>query len=240
MTAANSRSPMAPLAQRVVLVFLLGLFLIGAAPGYLKGQWNWQKTPNVTVLKQLGNLQNQGITLPGWTRAEPIDLQVGGHEWVLSQFTAESGGLAPAGTPALVLMRSQLANTDMPQIDWTDIKGQFQWVEDDIRHLTWTADTPQGPQKIEARFVRGWKTGQVYAALQWYAWPDGGSPEPGDWFWRDRVAQVRGQRVPWVAVAVLLPLQQTGDLDAVQSLAEAVGSQVQQAIATATWPKSTP
>lgn len=234
MTTANRRSRALPLAQIVVLLVLVGLFLLGSASGYLKGQWSWQKAPEVSVLKQLGNLKNRGIELPGWSIIEQNDeLGIGGHAWHAMRFKATESSQMPETFNPVVFLRPQLASVDMPQVDWTDMQGHFGWNEDDVRRISWTVDGTNGTSEIEARLVRGWQPGNIYAALEWYAWPGGGSPEPGDWFWRDRSAQWQGQRVPWVAATVLLPMPPGAELDQMQPLAEKMGGQVQQAIEAA-------
>ncbi|NJR68983.1 MAG: cyanoexosortase B system-associated protein [Synechococcales cyanobacterium CRU_2_2] len=236
MTLANRRPAALPLPQLVVLLLLLGLLLFGTASSYLRGQWSWQKAPEVSALKQLGNLQKRGLELPGWSVVEKIDaFPIGGHSWVAKQLQATgsspiSANPLPANFQPWVLLRAQLASHDMPQMDWTDIQGQFRWSEDDVRRISLT--TPSGSQ-IEARFARGWQPGGAYAVVEWYAWPGGGSPEPGDWFWRDRAAQLKGNRVPWVAAAVLMPMPPGAELDSMQPLAEAMLNQVQAGIEAA-------
>ncbi|NJK39325.1 MAG: cyanoexosortase B system-associated protein [Oscillatoriales cyanobacterium SM2_3_0] len=71
---------------------------------------------------------------------------------------------------------------------------------------------------------------QTYAVLEWYAWPSGGSPAPSHWFIADRKAQLSGNRAPWVAVGVLIPIKPLGNIEEAQSLAQSLGEEVQTAL----------
>ncbi|HEY9663536.1 MAG TPA: cyanoexosortase B system-associated protein, partial [Allocoleopsis sp.] len=84
------------------------------------------------------------------------------------------------------------------------------------------------PISVSARFFRGWNQEHTYAVVQWYAWSNGGSPAPMDWFWVDQQSQWRDhQHTPWVAVSLLLPLPPLGDLETVQAQAISLGQVVQ-------------
>jgi len=67
--------------------------------------------------------------------------------------------------------------------------------------------------------------------LQWYAWTTAGSPSIGRWFWVDQFSQWRDrQRMPWVAVSLLIPIQPLGEIEPVRSLATTLGQAVQSTL----------
>jgi cyanoexosortase B-associated protein len=104
------------------------------------------------------------------------------------------------------------------------------WKTDSRRslHFNVPAAQPGSPEvRVEARFFRGRTQTQTYALVEWYARSDGGHPNASQWFWLDRRAQLQGQRVPWVAVAILIPIEPLGDIEKVQPLAESLGQKVQ-------------
>jgi cyanoexosortase B-associated protein len=68
--------------------------------------------------------------------------------------------------------------------------------------------------------------------LEWYAWPGGGSNAAFQWFWRDQLAQLRQQRLPWVAVSVQIPMDAFSDLKEQESIAKSVAESIQSALET--------
>ena len=84
--------------------------------------------------------------------------------------------------------------------------------------------------KVEARFFRAWTQRRTVAVLQWYAWSGGGNPAPSRWFFADQLAQLRRNRVPWVAVCLQIPIEPLGDIEASRPLAESLGKVVQTAL----------
>ncbi|GAB4356454.1 MAG: hypothetical protein Fur0042_25740 [Cyanophyceae cyanobacterium] len=93
--------------------------------------------------------------------------------------------------------------TDQPQVEWSDWEGVARLQTDSQMRLS--VPLANGDGAIAVRALRGWDSRQnTYAMAQWYAWPGGGNPSPGQWFWADRQAQLRSQRLPWVAVVLLV------------------------------------
>jgi cyanoexosortase B-associated protein len=241
--------------QVIALLLLVALVVIGAAPSYLAGQWPWAKPPQVTTLKQLRNLRQQGLVLPGWKALNHQVVQIGGHKWLYQEIQRDPQ------TTVVLLLRPQNDHTDQPEVEWTDVNWYQQqltqqWTTDSYRHQQFTITSvalnpltettlpaqqtasAQAIAKVEAQFFRGWNQQQTYAILQWYAWPGGGHPAPSHWFWVDRSAQLssafgqsRGlRRVPWVAVSILVPIEPLGDIEAAWPTAQSLGQTVQAAL----------
>ncbi|MGB3495526.1 MAG: cyanoexosortase B system-associated protein [Elainellaceae cyanobacterium] len=79
-----------------------------------------------------------------------------------------------------------------------------------------------------ARYFRGWSRQQTSAVVQWYAWTTGGSPSINPWFWADQWQQLRDrQRMPWVAVTVLIPIKPLGNIDTARTTAKSLSQTLQ-------------
>ncbi len=83
---------------------------------------------------------------------------------------------------------------------------------------------------MEARFFRAVTQQDTFGVLQWYALPNGGHSSPFRWFVGDQLAQWRKQRVPWVAVSILVPMEPLGQVEKIWPLAESIGQTVQAAL----------
>ncbi len=230
MTPSSRRS--IPIGQLVILGVMLAIFLMGAAPGYLKGSWAWQSAPPVAALKQMQQIPRLGLNLPGWETANQEQVQIAGQTWSAQTIVAtadspQTNGIKP-GTELLVLVHPQLDPNDKPKVEWTNLQGHFRWTEDQISRLNLTP--PQSKTPIKARLLRGWSQASTYGLLEWYALPDSGTPNPGDWFWRDRRAQLQGDRTPWMAVMLMQPMEPLGEVEEVSESLTAVAAQVQDAI----------
>lgn len=223
-----------PIAPTLLLIVLGGLLLFGAVPGYLQGgQWRWQSPPAVSQIKALRQIRAQGLDVPGWTTLNQGQVTVGGEKWSLQTLKPTgSTPKIPQDTQALLLLRPQMDDRGQPQVEWMDIRGLNSWTEDSERSAQLQTPNAAGqPATTQVRFLRGWSQGQkTYAVLQWYAWPYGGSPTPADWFWGDRRAQWHNQRLPWVAVTLMVPMEPLGDLEPTWPLMESLGQSVQTAI----------
>jgi len=208
-----------------LLLLLLALMAIGAVPGYLSGKWPWVKPPLLTTLKQLRSLRKQGLNLPGWQTLNQQVVPIGGHKWSYQQIQGEGD------TRAVLLLLNQNSHVDQPRVEWVDINGHQQqmssdWKTDSYQTKQFTVPDGEESVVVRSRFFRGWNQRQTYAILQWYARPDGGSTGPTSWFWADRMAMVKGDRSPWVAVCLLIPIEPLGDIEQtwpkVKELAETV------------------
>ncbi|WP_293144273.1 MULTISPECIES: cyanoexosortase B system-associated protein [unclassified Microcoleus] len=209
----------------VVLVFLLVLVAGVAIPGYATGRWPWTNPPTVTNLKQLKSLRQQGMTLPDWEVIRiQNNLQIGGHRWLFEEIKNHE-------TIAILLLMPQNSSKSQPQVEWLDIDGFHRWQTDSHRTLRFTvklAPTSEKPSPtIETRFFRSWTSQQTFAVVQWYAWPNGGSPATSRWFWEDSIARLSNRRASWVAVTIIVPIQPQGDIKIVEPLLESLGQSVQ-------------
>lgn len=211
----------------VLLLFLLTLLGVGAVPSYLTGKWPWVNPPPVVNLKQLKQLRQTGLDLPNWQSYLYKNVPIGGHKWLVQE-------LKQSNLSAVVLLLPQNGPKDQPQVEWTDLSGFHRWQTDASRPASFTVKLTDDPQLrtaiVEAEFFRAKRNQQTYAVLQWYAWPDGGSPVPSHWFWRDRLAQLSRRRVPWVAVGIILPAAPFGDIESVWPQAKVLAESVQTAL----------
>ncbi|WP_373536562.1 cyanoexosortase B system-associated protein [Microcoleus sp.] len=213
------------LSKIVVLVFLLVLVGAVAIPGYLTGNWPWTNQPILANLKQLKSLRQNGMTLPGWkeTRLQK-NVVIGGHRWLVQEIKNHQ-------TIAILLLLPQNDPKNQPQVEWLDIDGFHRWQTDSHRTLRFkvklaaTPDKP--PATIEARFFRSWTPQQTFAVVQWYAWPNGGSPATSRWFWEDSIARLSNRRASWVAVSIILPIEAQSEIKIVEPLLESLSQTVQ-------------
>lgn len=223
------KSPMLPqllqrtLVFRVILAgFLILLIGLGTVPGYLTGYWPWAQPPKVANLKQLKNLREIGLTLPGWKTLNQDVQTIGGHKWSVQTIQRDDQ------TQALLMLRPPNDHKEQPEVEWMDINGAQQWETDSYRRLSFKGSNPEA--NVEARFFRAWTQQQTYAVMQWYAWPRGGNPAPSRWFWADQVAQLQRSRMPWVAVSLFIPIEPLGEIETVQSLALSLGQTIQNSL----------
>jgi cyanoexosortase B-associated protein len=222
----------------IVLAVLCVLLVVGALPHYLQGRWTWVEPPQVsqTYLKPLQQVAKKGITVPAWNTLEHKPRELGAGKWLLQKLEADgSEAWGERQRVVTLLLRPQTTNegaSAQPQMEWIDVNsihGLQGWKTDSDRSLKFTVPGGAGDREVsvEARFFRGWTRQQTYALVEWYAWSDGGHPSFDRWFWLDRRAQLQGRRVPWTAVAILIPLEPLGDIETVRPLAESLGQKVQ-------------
>lgn len=219
---SKTRSPIPRIA---IVVLLLLLVIVGAVPSYLQGKWSWAKPVPIENLGQLKSLTKTGLSLPGWKTVEQIATDVGGHKWSYQQIVPAEK--SDSEKPIVLFLRPQSDAKTQPEVDWVDLKGVNKWKTDSYSTLKFTVDAPTGKVPVEASFFRGWTDSQTYAIAQWYAWPTGGSPAPANWFIADQAAQLRGQRRPWVAVNLQIPVEPLGDIAPVKSEMESLAKLVQ-------------
>ncbi|OUL25606.1 cyanoexosortase B system-associated protein [Nostoc sp. 106C] len=215
--------------QVVALLLLLLLFAIGSVPGYLTGHWQWKQPPPITSLKALKHIRNSGLSLPGWQTVEQAEQQIGEHKWSLQLIKKED-----SQTQAILLLLPQNGPMDQPEVEWTEVNGwgKSRWGKWDIaqyRSAQFTVKQPRETQ-VQARFFRAATKQDTFGVLQWYALPNGGNPSPLHWFLADQLAQWRKQRVPWVGVSILVPMEPLGQVEKIWPLAESIGQTVQAAL----------
>ncbi|NJL83028.1 MAG: cyanoexosortase B system-associated protein [Chloroflexaceae bacterium] len=207
--------------RRLLLTLMLSLLVIVAAlPGYWRG-WSWWDLPKVANIEQLTRLRKVGLTLPGWETLVQERAAIGGHDWSVQV-------LAQNDRQILLLLLPQVYYRNQPEVEWNDVAGAQRWRSDSYQTLSFSPAGNHSP--IPARFFRAWTQRQTFAVVQWYAWPGGGHYAPARWFWRDQFAQIRRQRLPWVAVCLKIPIEPLGELEPAISLATSLAEQVQSAL----------
>jgi cyanoexosortase B-associated protein len=216
--------------KRGVIVLLATLAVIAIAPAYLTGQWPWVTAPQVSQIEQLKPLLEEGLALPGWQLIHHQVITINKQDWGLNEYTALE---ATDPVPQMaVLLHPQPWHSNQPQVEWVDLIGAQNWRVDGRQRLTLKGDA--GASLGRANFFRGWSDRQAFAVLQWYAWPGGGHPAPGRWFWANQRSQLtRHTLTPWVAITVLAPIAPLDDLRAHQPLMIDLGGQVHQRVVAA-------
>ncbi len=203
------------LTRIILLLFLTIILTIGAVPGYLAGKWQWQNPPAVKALAQLRVIRKQGLQVPGWPTQEQRTVTLDGHSWSIQQIKNDRN------EDASLFLFTQNGPKDQPQIEWSEINGIQRWQTDSDGEQSFdvkladsnSSVTNSVTSSVTAKIFRAWTAKRTYAVLQWYAWSDGGHPNPSRWYGADRIAQLKGQRQPWVAVAILFPMEPLDDLN---------------------------
>ncbi|QLE55159.1 cyanoexosortase B system-associated protein [Nostoc sp. TCL26-01] len=227
MTYLSKLFPEKHLSSIGVLLLLLVLLIVGAVPGYLSGKWQWQEPLPITNLKELKEIRNQGLNLPGWQTVDQVEQPIGEHKWSLQLLKQEG-----TKNQALLLLLPQNGPKDQPEIEWTDISGwgKARWGKWDIaqsRPAQLTIAGKNGKTQVEATFYRVSTNQETLAVLQWYASPNAGYATPFRWFLADQVAQLHKHRAPWVAVSILIPMEPLGQVETTWPLAQSIGEIVQ-------------
>ncbi|TVP57666.1 MAG: cyanoexosortase B system-associated protein [Nodularia sp. (in: Bacteria)] len=220
------------LAHVAVLFLLLLLLVIGGVPGYMTGSWQWKQPPPVPNLTALREIRKTGITLPNWQTVEQAEQFVGTSRWSLQVLKQEG-----TQNQAILLLHPQNGPRDQPEVEWTDINswGKTRWQRWDIaqyRSAEFTVNRPpksglNTQAKVKARFFRVSTQQETFAVLQWYATPNGGHPSPLRWFIADQLAQWQKNRVPWVSVSIMIPMEPFGQVETTWALAQSIGETVQ-------------
>lgn len=214
-------SPTKILTKIIVILLLIITVAIAAIPGYWQGgKWTWSDIPHLTNASQMRNLLKTGINLNNWQTIKQKEIHIGGTKWSAQAITQNQS------SPVIVLLAPQTYYTNKPYVEWTDIQGLEKWKTDSQRFLEFTVKSNSETSSIKARFFRAWNK-QTFAIVQWYAFPNGGSPEPSNWFWRDQIAQLKQQRIPWIAVCLKIPLNPLDELEEVEAIATSLAQQVQ-------------
>jgi cyanoexosortase B-associated protein len=221
--------------QIAALVLLLLLLAFGTVPGYLVGRWQWQQPQPPATMKQLRQLRQQGLTIPGWQNMKQEEMQIGGRKWSMQVVKKEN-----SQQEAILLLLPQKDPKDQPQVEWTELNGWWsdiygwqRWDVAQFRSAEFSV-TPQGAtnseNKVQARFFRAATKTQTFAVLQWYAMPNGGDPSPWRWFFSDQLAQWGKKRTPWVGVTILLPMEPLGKVETTWDEVQSIGKAVQTAL----------
>ncbi len=209
---------------RWLIVALLAVMITAVAiPQYFFGQLPWQSPPGVAQIKTIRTLKDTGLVLDGWSEELQQKISIGGDQWSVQQLT-HANGAAPE--QMIIFLKPQGQSKDQPEVEWIDLQGAQKWQTSHQRRLR------EGDLSIDT--FRAWTSNQTFAVAQWYALPQGGHPAPHHWFWRDQTYQwTRGERLPWVAVAILLPMPPLGDISPVYPDLKRLSQLVQSSLAKA-------
>ena len=220
-----TRPPIKFLTKTIVILLLIVPLAIAAVPGYLRGgEWLWSDLPTLSNRSQMRSLLETGIVFPEWETAIQKEIRIGGKQWSAQAITNQN-----LSAPVILLLAPQTYYTNKPYVEWTDIQGLEKWKTDSHRQLEFMTQTTAGETKVTARFFRAWNK-QTFAIVQWYAFPNGGDPSVSSWFWRDQIAQLKGQRIPWIAVCLKIPLNPLDDLDEIEALAVSLSQHIQNSL----------
>ena len=216
----------------ILLLLLLVLLGFGAIPHYLAGQWAGSTPPNTPNFKALRTANEEGLSLPQWPTQEQQTVAVGGRQWSQQIVQRAASSEQEPEQSAVVLLRMQKVESDRPQVDWSDLRGERQWTEDQVSQIDLNGAT--------IRWFRAWwetPADQIVTVgvLQWYAWPQGGHWSTNIWFWQDWQRRWNGEILPWVAVSILIPMEPLGDLQETEGQAIAIAEAVQNSLNTTVW-----
>ncbi|MGK7952741.1 MAG: cyanoexosortase B system-associated protein [Xenococcaceae cyanobacterium] len=216
---------------RISLILLLStLIIVGAAPGYIRGgNWSWLNVPPTANIQQIKGILSTGLGLDNWQIVDRQQIRIGGHRWVGQIIKQEDS------QPIMLLLKPQTYYLNKPEVEWMDINGLERWKTDSHSQIQFTVSQEENSLPTTARFFRAWNQRQTFAVVQWYAFPQGGHYAVSSWFWRDLMAQLRGNRISWVAVSLRIPINPLEELEVAQPFAQSLAQQVQaelQKIAT--------
>lgn len=210
---------------RILLIFILTILMtIGTLPGYGRRDWSWLDLPKVNGINQLKNIHKTGLTIPGW-KTVSIELKNFGAKQWLTQTIEQNND-----EQIMLLLLPQNYYLHKPEVEWVDVNGVERWKTDSYGKLKFTVTQGQRSDEVKARIFRAWNLRQTFAVVQWYAWPNGGDYSTLHWYWLDRLAQFKRQRLPWIAICLKIPIEPLGDLQVAKPLAESVAKTVQSAL----------
>lgn len=205
----------------IIAVLAIIIFAV-AIPQYFSAKWPWQSPPDVAQIRDIRALKDNGLTLAGWTEEFQQKIQIGGDQWSVQQL-AHTNTANP--TQMVLFLKPQGQSKDQPEVEWIDLQGSQKWQTSHQRRLR------VGHLTIDT--FRAWTANQTFAVAQWYAMPQSGHPAPSRWFWKDQWYQwSRGDRLPWVGVSVLLPMQPLGDIAPMYPELERLSQQIQMSLDT--------
>ncbi|MEL6381879.1 MAG: cyanoexosortase B system-associated protein [Cyanobacteria bacterium J06626_18] len=220
------------LLQWALVAVLAVIVAIAAAPSYFSGQWPWSAPLKAPQINQIKALRTTALDLPGWQVNLQQEVRIGGNDWGLTEYLATDAAAATNGFA--LLLRPQPWHDDQPEVEWVDIIGSRGWQVSDLHRIRFSVSGDDGQSiPVTARYFRGVDEQRTFAVVQWYAWPSGGHPAPGRWFWADQAQQwTERQRMPWVAVSVFLPIEPIGNIRPYTEEAIAIGQTIQTSLMT--------
>lgn len=227
-----------PLVQWGLVIVLAIWVAIAALPNYFSGQWPWSATLPVPTMGELRALMTTPLNLSGWEVVAHQEVQLGGNKWSLAEYqapgTTDAPGAITPGNNFAVLLRPQTAADKQPEVEWVDLQGTQRWQVNDLHTVRFALAGGNGSETVTARYLRGIDRTSTFAVMQWYAWPQGGHFAPGRWFWADQARQWQHrERLPWVAVSILLPIEPVGNIrnhtETMAAIAQAVQTSLRAA-----------
>ena len=236
--AAQTRPNPRSWIQWGLIAVLAALVAIAALPSYFSGQWPWSSELPVPHLQELRTLLEEPLAVPGWEATFHEEVPIGGDRWTLAEYRRVGGSDEPEETFGL-LLRPQRSGDQQPEVEWVDLRGAQSWQVDDRQTVRWQLDpgnTLNSPLSVTTQYLRGIDSRNTFAVMQWYSWPSGGHFAPGKWFWADQAQQWQErQRLPWVAVSILLPIEPVGDIRSHTTTVTEIAQAVQQGLLTTTF-----
>lgn len=218
--------------QWVLVAVLTVIVAIAAMPSYFSGQWPWSAPLKAPQINQLRTLKTEPLDLPGWQVALHQEASISGSDWGFAEYRATEDATVDQVSGFALLLRPQPWHNGQPEVEWVDIRGSQSWQVNDLHHIKFSVPGHDGETvPVTARYFRGLDSQRTFAVMQWYAWPTGGHPAPGRWFWADQTQQwSQRERMPWVAVSVLLPIEPVGDIRPYSETAVAIGQTIQTSL----------
>ncbi|GEA28595.1 hypothetical protein MiAbW_03171 [Microcystis aeruginosa NIES-4325] len=201
----------------LLLCLLLVLILGGILPNLISGQWSWVDQPRIRNIQKMSALQKSGIELSDLKTINQSQEQIGEGKWSVQVVESSDG------KRITVLLKPQVYYKNQPAVEWSDINSISRWNQGETTELSIPT---QSGGKATARFYRAWKQ-NTFAVVQWYAWLGGGHYDPSVWYWLDQWAQLKRQRLPWIAVSLFIPLEPTKKLQTLTPFALSVAGEVQ-------------
>lgn len=217
-TTSKSAKPTARLLKIILIVVLAAVVAIGTLPHYFSGKWPWAAYPPTALLKQVKAVRETPLEVTGWQVTSAQKVSVGDHDWQHQNMLLAGQAEPSANQPNQInhfelLLLPQPSHKDQPAVELLDVVALNDLKADSYQdiNIPITGLQDQSPSSIKIRFLRGIGDQQTYAIAQWYAWPNGGSYAPGDWFWVDLRSQwLTRQRTPWLSVSLFVPIEPVG------------------------------
>mgnify|MGYP001792567006 FL=1 len=217
--------------QWVLVIMLAALVAMVTLPGYIGGQWPWSTPLPVADTTEIKSLLKAPLALPGWESSSHQEVRIGRRPWSLAEYQLASGGTDGPGSTFGLLMRPQMSADQQPEVEWVDMQGSQSWQINDRQVVRFSVPAEGQPVKITTQYFRALDGRNTFAVMQWYAWPTGGHYAPGKWFWADQRQQwQQRERMPWVAVSILLPIEPVGDIRGHTEQMTAIAETVQQSL----------
>jgi cyanoexosortase B-associated protein len=213
----GARKRRIPINYVFLSILLVTLIIGGILPNLVSGQWNWLDVPRISNMQQMNTLQKSGIEIPGLATIDRREVQIGEGEWSAQILERDDG------TRMTLLLKPQDYYKDNPEVEWSDIKSIARWKTAQTTDLTFPSSFGG---RVTARFDRASQQ-NTFAVVQWYAWLGGGHYDPSVWYWSDQWAQLKGKRIPWIAVSLHIPLDPSKDLKTLQPFALDLATRIQ-------------